>query len=179
LPSFDAHIKHVRHNLTTLQQFNAAMPECFDWQVTMCFYTAVHLVNAHLAKFGLHYQSHENVKNALSPFMPVSVSKIPEDEYAAYVGLQHLARRSRYLVNEKDQKNKDEEQAHLTYDKHLTKACRHLDTLLKFFAEKYNLAFDQAEVEGTGLNHNETLKFLVPKPKKAASIRPAPLPLMK
>lgn len=155
-----------------MQGFNTAMPECCDWQVTMCFYTAVHLVNAHLAKFNLHYQSHDSVKNALNPYMPVAPAKIPEDEYTAYIGLQHLARRSRYLVNEKDAKQKDEERAHLTYDNHFTKACRHLDTLLKFFSKKYSLTFDKIYLKGTGLKPGESLEFILPEKPLARVVPP-------
>ena len=75
------------------------MPSQFDWQVTICFYTAVHLINCHLANFGLQYRKHKDVKDALNPYT-ISPAKLPEDEYSAYISLQSLSRRSRYLVNE-------------------------------------------------------------------------------
>jgi hypothetical protein len=164
LPSFDAHIKQAKDNLSTLQSFNKAMPDCCDWQVTICFYTALHLVNAHLSKSGLHYQSHSDVKNALNPYLPISLTKLPEDEYTSYITLQQLSRRSRYLVSEKDQrKPQDGERACLTHHNHLAKACKHLDKLLQFFANKYAINFDKIELTGTELKLSDKLAYIVPK----------------
>jgi hypothetical protein len=96
------------------------------------FYTALHLINAHLAKFELQYSKHVDVKNALNPERTQSISKLPEDEYVAYAVLQMLSRRSRYLVNEKDSQI-GATSAFLTHDVHLAKSVKHLDCLVTFF----------------------------------------------
>jgi hypothetical protein len=67
-----------------------------------------------------------------------SPAKLPENEYIAYTSLQSLSRRSRYLLNEKDN-NLKTDQGFLTYEKHLARALRHLNTLLNHFAGLYQI----------------------------------------
>ena len=59
--------------------------------------------------------------------------------------LQSLSRRSRYLVNEKDD-NLESKQAFLTYDIHFAKALRHLDTLVRYFKRTYQLAIEPINI---------------------------------
>jgi hypothetical protein len=140
LASFDEHIQQVKTNLSFLHTINQYAGKQFDWQVTVCFYTALHLVNAHLSRHNLQYRKHHDVNHALNPHVQLSISKLPEDQYEAYIGLQRLSRRSRYLVNEKDS-NINSPNASFTYDKHLCKAIRNLDSLLRYFGSQYNLTF--------------------------------------
>lgn len=128
------------------------MPSQFDWQVTICFYTAVHLINCHLANFGLQYRKHKDVKDALNPYT-ISPAKLPEDEYSAYISLQSLSRRSRYLVNEKDQ-NITSPNAFFTYEKHFSKALIHLDKLMQYFDKKYSMSLQKRKVNCSQLNYN-------------------------
>lgn len=73
----------------------------FDWQVTACFYTSVHLINAHLAKSAnLHYKTHQETKQAINPNNPLSIRKIEENVFELYESLKKLSRRSGYLCNE-------------------------------------------------------------------------------
>ena len=114
------------------------MQDCYDWQVTVCFYTAMHLVNAHLSKHNLQYRKHKDVNHALNPDVALSVSKLPETEYDSYIVLQSLSRRSRYLVNEKDNQLASTVAA-FTYDKHLGKGVKHLNLLIQYFCNLYNI----------------------------------------
>ena len=105
MPQFDKHIHQTSHNLKFLELVNQNGNNFFDWQVTICFYTALHLVNAHLSLFQMQYRKHVDVKDAINPKNIQSVSSgsaLPDNEYLAYTKLQSLSRRSRYLVNEKD-----------------------------------------------------------------------------
>ena len=137
MPKFEEHIQQAEHNLEFLANINETIPNCIDWQITVCFYTALHLVNAHLSKFGHQYRKHTDVQHAINPEVQISPSKLPEDEYVAYTALQQLSRRSRYLVNEKDSKLKETAAAR-TYDTHLSKAIKHLDRLSHYFSVKYD-----------------------------------------
>lgn len=129
--------------------------------MTVCFYTSLHLINAHLATFDLQYRKHVDVKDALNPERNLSISKLPEDEYVAYMALQMLSRRSRYLVNEKDGKI-GSEMAALTYETHLAKAIKHLDCLVLFFKEKYKVVLPVVAFQCTDLK-SQTLKYFTKK----------------
>ena len=146
MATFDEHINQAKRNLVFLESINHNVKDSIDWQVTVCFYTALHLINAHLAKFELQYRKHGDVKNALNPERTLSISKFPEDEYVAYATLQMLSRRSRYLVNEKDSQI-GATSAFLTHDIHLAKSVRHLDCLVTFFQNKYKVSLPSISIK--------------------------------
>lgn len=138
MPSFDEHINQVNHNLTFLQKINNDVTECWDWQVTASFYTALHLVNAHLSQYGLQYRKHSDVNHALNFANQLSASRLPQEIYISYMSLQSLSRRSRYLVSEKDN-NLGENRAFLIFEKHLSKSFKHLEKILGYFKAIYQL----------------------------------------
>lgn len=139
MASFDQHIKQSLKNVSVLQGINSNVPDSWDWQVTTSFYSALHLVNAHLASVAnLHYRTHKDVKNAL--FSQTSPAKIPEDIYLSYAKLELLSRRARYLCTD-NANSTDDNHGFLTYDKHLKKALHHLDVIIDFFSKKYNLTY--------------------------------------
>ncbi len=145
MASFENHIDQAKKNLDFLKETNSRNSHHWDWQVTVCFYVAVHLANAHLAKAaGLHYRTHEATKNSLSPYNPLSVCSLPEDIYLSYAKLEGLSRRARYLCND-DLSNKDSA-AFFTYDKHFAKAIRNLDKVLFYFNNLYSLNFPIIEI---------------------------------
>src|SRR5690606_26414230 len=125
-------------NVEVLQGINNNVPESWDWQVTTSFYSAVHLVNAHLAAVAdLHYRTHNDVKVAL--YKETSLAKVPDAIYLSYTKLELLSRRARYLCS--DDPNADVSHGFLTHDKHLRKALHHLDVLITYFSEKYKLIY--------------------------------------
>lgn len=151
LPKFEDHITQAKRNLSFLERANASTPEFLDWQVTVCFYTAVHLVNAHLSLYGMQYRRHKDVNAALNPKDMDSInagSSFKESEYLAYKKLQSLSRRSRYLINGD---RPEEETACLIYDTHLAKSLRHLNTLIKFFTSTYKVRFQNIAVKCAGI----------------------------
>ena len=154
MAKYEDHIVQAERNLRFLGAINTSVQDCYDWQVTVCFYTALHFVNAHLSKFGLQYRKHKDVNYALNFSNAFSPAKLPEDQYIAYTALQSLSRRSRYLVNEKDY-NLNSPQAFLTYDKHLAKALRHLNTLLVYF----DIKSDGVTVKCSEINFGELKYF--------------------
>ena len=112
------------------------MPYNFwDWQVTISFYTALHLVNAHIfQKTGNSYTTHSQADAVINFANSLSIAKLPQDEYLAYAKLQMLSRRARYLMSE-------EKRTSFTDEKHFVKAITHLDKLITFFDNQYNLNF--------------------------------------
>jgi hypothetical protein len=130
--------------------------------VTISFYAAVHLINAHIAqKTGLHYRSHEQVFAAINPNEMMSVCKLKEDKYLSYAKLRNLSRRSRYLVS--DQDNNQDTKAFFTYDKHFAKAIRHLDILISYINIEYKQNIQNIEVSCIELKQNELTNFSVVK----------------
>ena len=117
----------------------------WDWQTTITFYVAVHLINAHIVKKGsLHYRSHEDVNNAINPY-GLSPCKLPEAEYSAYIFLQWMSKRSRYLIS--DNKNDRSVHAHFTKEKHFAKSIERLDLLLEYINKKYGIVFDRQSLD--------------------------------
>lgn len=157
MAQFDDHIAQAKRNLNFLSSINTRVADCYDWQVTVCFYTALHFVNAHLSKYNLQYRKHRDVNYALNFATATSPARLPEDEYLAYTALQSLSRRSRYLVNEKDN-NLSSSQAFLTFDKHLARSLRHLDKLLQHFESRYSIGVNQVEIKCPEIKDGE-LKF--------------------
>ena len=150
------HFTQAQRNLQFLGSINNHQNEYTDWQVTVCFYVAVHLANGHLSQFGLQYRTHSDVNFALNPYYPFSVSKLPEAVFNAYISLYKLSRRSRYLVNPQ---NPADSQAHFTNSKHLAKATRHLDFVLQHFAETYRLHFSPVHILCPDLKPSDNLHF--------------------
>lgn len=160
--SFDEHIRQATRNLSFLEQANRLPAAHWDWQVTVAFYVGVHLINAHIAqKSGLNYRSHEQVDQAINPYIPLSPTKLAEDDYLAYSKLQGLARRARYLIHEeRDNRTTD---AQFTYDKHFARAVRYLDTLLTFIKSEYGVSFPRLAFKCIELNRTTLSNFDVLK----------------
>lgn len=154
MASFSEHLDKAKSNLTFLEHVCKHEPCYWDWKVTISFYSAVHFINAHIAQnTGLHYRSHEQVIAAINPNETLSICKLPEDKYLAYVKLRNLSRRSRYLVSDKE--TNKEEKAFFTFDKHFAKAIRQLDILISYFKKEYNQDFQNIEVSCIELKQSE------------------------
>lgn len=135
MADYNDHLFQVRRNLKFLGSINASCGTYIDWQVTASFYVGVHLINSFLAReANLHFGSHEKVKDAISPDSKLS-TRLPDAPYLAYGKLRNLSRRSRYLCAED---NEDPGIAHYTLERHLIKAIKNLDALMKHFFDKYS-----------------------------------------
>ena len=159
MPQFDDHIKQAKSNFSFLGIINQTAPIHYDWQVTVCFYTALHLVNAHLANYGQQYRNHTDVKNVINPYNTTSVMKLPLGEYSAYESLFSLSRRARYLVNQKDD-NLRGDSVFFTYDKHLAKSIRHLEILCIYFSNLYpHLELPKLNIACATLKNKQEFSF--------------------
>ena len=158
MASFDEHINQAKSNLSFLSLTNQHNQSFWDWQVTIAFYVAVHVANSHISKTAnLHYRTHEDVKNALNPYNPLSICKISEAAYLCYTKLEGLSRRSRYLCNENNDNRSTSN--HFTYDKHFAKAIRHLDCVLDYFDNLYKIKFPKTKISCQDISKSENLKF--------------------
>lgn len=160
MADFQAHFDQAKKNLAVLSEINNKIANSWDWQVTTCYYIAVHLVNGHLAAVAnMHYSSHEKVKNAL--FNDMSPAKIEERVYLPYVKLENLSRRARYLCKDTDSKDeavKQPDQTFLTYDVHLKKALVQVDLLIEYFSQRYGQQFAPVNIDCLEIK-SATLKY--------------------
>ena len=155
MPQTTDHLQQAATNLKVLAHLNQTLPTAYDWQVTLCFYTAVHLVNAHLAQSSLQQRSHFDTLQLINPHklgVPVQF-RLSETAFDAYRVLQSLSRRARYLVNEKDGQLSTDTAA-WTHAKHTAKAFRHLDTLLDYFQTTHKMPIPTASLQHEGLSKN-------------------------
>jgi uncharacterized protein (UPF0332 family) len=158
VPTFPDHIQQTSHNLAFLTATTELGTDMFyDWQITICFYCAVHAVNAHLATHGHQFRRHRDVDNCLNPEIEGNDCALTQEGYIAYTALRKLSRRSRYLVNEK---NLDSNSASISHEKHFRKALFHLDTLFvelgKVIGRQH---FPRTTVYITGSPHTNNYQF--------------------
>ncbi len=160
MATFSEHINQAKSNLSFLGNITT-IEGSWDWQVTVSFYVAVHLANAHLAqKANLHYRTHADVDNALNFAQIMSPYRFNEQNYLAYRKLQNFSRRSRYLVN--DNLSDKSKKAKFTHSIHLSKALTHLNTLMDFIKEEYAITFEIIEINCVELKNKE-LEFFQSK----------------
>lgn len=165
MATYNEHIGQAKKNLKFLSSISSDIDECWDWQVTVCFYSACHLINAHLAKkSNCNYLSHKEVDSKINPFYPLSITKLDEDTYTSYTTLFQLSRRSRYLVQDKRSAGSISvpvTPANFTYSKHLKKAIHHLEVVLNFIRKNYNENFDKVEVKCIDLSGKSYNNFTI------------------
>lgn len=161
MASFDNHVQQAKSNLLFLKDINDRS-KYFDWQVTACFYTSVHLINAHIAKCAnLHYKTHQETKQAINPDNLLSICKIEELVFDTYVSLEKLSRRARYLCN--DVMPQDDTRPFLTYERHVSKAINRLNTIMTFFNKTYGTSFEKINITCPKVKAelSKTLEFFV------------------
>ena len=156
MATFIEHIQQSKKNLSFLSKISTEVSDCWDWQVTVSFYTALHLINSHIAaKTQANFLTHSRVDEVINPYNKLSVARLDEDIYTSYTKLFQLSRRSRYLLNE-NYKKSDIIPASLTHSKHVKKSIHHLQKILGFIKKEYKQDFPQIEVKCVDL---KGLKF--------------------
>lgn len=141
MASFDNHIKQAKSNLS-LFKLVCDSSKHLDWQVTSCYYVAVHLVNAHIAKTAnLHYKTHSEVKQAINPNNHITICALDEDIFDLYQSLEKLSRMARYLCDESGDNH--DTHSFITKEKHVIKALTRLNKIIAYFISLYpELEFD-------------------------------------
>jgi len=156
LPSYDDHISQAKSNLSFLESINNDENDNWDWQVTVAFYSALHLINAHTVKTtGQSFRTHKNVDHQINPFGNRPAS-LPNDIYLAYEKLSNLSRRSRYLCHDK---HKSKEGVFFTHDTHFAKSIKCLDKILDFMRDNYDVKFDQLRLRCIDLKKASTKNY--------------------
>ena len=157
---YQAHLKQANANLEFLGIVNEADPTRYDWQTTIAFYSALHLVNAWLCDYGARYRSHHDVKDAINP-LKGRESALSKQAYIDYQTLFRLSRRARYLL---DETSPDDTRVAHTSEKHFAKAMRRLDALVTYFQRELD-NFDPTSItiKSQKLSAGDPLKVLLTK----------------
>jgi hypothetical protein len=164
--SFKEHIQQSQNNIKFLSKISTDLEDCWDWQVTVCFYSALHLINAHVVnKFDQNYLSHSKVEEVINPYNTLSLAKLDEEIYISYTKLLQLSRRSRYLLSENFTKGerKNIQIACATYSKHLRKAIFHLNVIINFIKNHYKVIFDKVNIRCQDLEGQTFDNFVILK----------------
>lgn len=164
MSKYREHIAQAKRNLDFLLEVNNLGTSRMDWQVTIAFYTSLHLINAHvLDKTGKFYQKHVDVHFAINPYNE-GTGMLPLEIYRCYMKLFRLSRRSRYLCTDDPKASPTMNNiAHHIKPSHLAKAYRNLDKLLDFFVGNGHLTIDQAEIFCDALGDSESMNFFKKK----------------
>lgn len=163
MADFNIHVEQSKHNLLIFRNLNTKVRNSTDWQITACFYTALHLINAYLSKeAGLHYHTHKDVDDAINPNNPLSPVRLENDIYRNYFKLSNLSRKSRYLCSEDSSKRKN----HITdyyqvKERDLKKAIIYLNSILVFFGNKYKVEFGRYELVCREFGVNHELEYFI------------------
>lgn len=173
MAEFHSHIEKAKSNLRILKEINAKVNNSLDWQITVCFYTALHVIDAYLAnESDLHYNTHKEVDLAINPYNQLSTTKIEFDIYKHYQKLFNLSRMSRYMCsNNHETRKSDNGLTHVVNDKDLKKAIVSLNIILSHFDKKYSLEFPITELLCREFGSNHQLDyFLINKNQSPKSI---------
>jgi hypothetical protein len=165
--TFQEHLQQAKRNLNFLSNIHRNVPDSIDWQVTTCFYSALHLLNAYLAQEAdLHYISHKETEHALNFENKLSVVKLSENDFLTYQKLRNLSRRSRYLCTEYGVTAKG---VQLTGEKQLANSVICLDKLMRFFVTKYpTTVFDKITLKCPTLLGEQMQYFEIEKLREIA-----------
>jgi len=97
MADFSEHIHQFEHNIKALCALCVNSPDLFwDWKTTISFYSALHLIRAHLAHHGEHPLTHTRLSVLVSPANGMK-TKITEAAYLAYDKLRMDSEKARYL----------------------------------------------------------------------------------
>lgn len=161
MANFNDHLNQATKNFSVLAQVNGLIPDSWDWQVTISYYTAVHLANAHIAiTINQHYRTHAKVGEALNPYIPLNPSCFDEQVYNSYQLLTGLSRRSRYLCSDDPTADSaTQERLNFTSEKHFAKAVRHLNIVIEYFCKTHKISFSEIKINCDRIK-KDNLKYI-------------------
>lgn len=160
MATFDEHLTQAKRNIAFLEHLSST-GKFIDWQITACFYVAVHLANAHIAKQeGKNFRAHIDVTDSLNPFKNYP-SKVSETVFTSFQRLHNLSRKARYLVPPSSE-NDGVVPACYAVPKHLITAVQSLDVIIQGFKDIHRFSlpkiqFTSSEIFRYQLKHFDIL----------------------
>lgn len=143
MATFEEHLAQAKSNIAFLEHLSST-GKYIDWQITACFYVAVHLANAHIAKQeSKNFRAHIDVTDSLNPFNDFP-SKVSEPVFISFQRLHNLSRKARYLV---PPMSPDVSIAPACYaaPKHLITAVQSLDVIIQGFKDIHRFALPKIQ----------------------------------
>ncbi len=90
MPFKEQHLQQVKHNEAFIENLKRSN-DFYSWQIVGLFYSALHYIEAFLAKKGNHSFSHENRHNRMD-----TLGLVDDDFRGSYDCLSNWARMARY-----------------------------------------------------------------------------------
>lgn len=143
MASENQHITQAKRNLLFLSNVNKYCNSYWDWQITISFYVAVHLVNAHIfSKIGKHFEDHSKIMQHIDCYSNLP-SRLPENILVSFRTIRELSRKSRYLKGISD----NSYVALYVAETDLARALLNLDSIMKFYSKEYNIEFKEIKLD--------------------------------
>jgi len=142
--SFEEHLQQAKSNLSALRVMLDT--DHFDWQVTISFYVALHLLSAHMAFQGVHVSTHKKARDNLLSLAEKNNVKADSDIFSYYDMLEGLSREARYLHNGESPKNAPVQALFVKHGK-ASDALRSLNNIMIYFSRKYEADFETTKVK--------------------------------
>jgi len=137
---FEDHVHRAKCNLEVLVVLNRHSHVDYSWQVTLCFYTAVHLINSHLQySAGKTFKTHLSTLDRIDPGSAMNVNAVSLTAYKAYLRLHNRSREARYLCKVSDSGHvvRNHQDAVRIKHRHLIQCVSDLDIILVDFTSRY------------------------------------------
>lgn len=137
---FEDHVHRAKSNLEVLAVLNRYAHLDYSWQVTLCFYTAVHLINSHLLySAGETFKTHVSTLDRIDPGSAMNVNAVSLTAFKAYLRLHNRSREARYLckVNDSGHVVRNHQGVVRMKHRHLIQCVSDLDAVLIDFTSRY------------------------------------------
>jgi hypothetical protein len=133
-------------NLRILEDISREIRSCTEWQITICFYAALHLVKAHLAHCGFDCGDHTQLFGYLSGEDEKS-TEVDSTLFDHYQALYKMSRRARYLFPKGgNPASNSSNVAPVFTDQDLFVALGYLSEVMEFSSSKYGDKFRDYEI---------------------------------
>ncbi len=128
-------------NLRILEDVSREIRSCTEWQITIAFYAALHLVKSHLAHCGFDCGDHTQLFGYLSGEDEKSTA-IEPTLFDHYQALYKMSRRARYLFPKGGNPAPNSSNtAPIFTDQDLFVALGYLSEVMAFYAKNYEVKF--------------------------------------
>ena len=136
MASFRDHISQAEENISFLFQIRTLPDRNLSWEVTVCYYIAVHLMNARIAdKLQVTFDNHSDINKNLF-YDKNSSARIFRKVFITYKELTRLSRISRYLM---DPNLKNPSMKIRIEQQDIQNANDYTNTIIAYFNKEYNL----------------------------------------
>ena len=128
MSNFNDHCDHALQNIKFVENVSSDYTHELRWKITASYYTAYHLIQAHVAsKVNALPDTHEKLKVLIAPSSVFTTVKLGGNLYATYLDLENLSRKARYSSH-----------VNIT-ERHFCEAISYLDEIIEYFSTLYPL----------------------------------------